>query len=172
MLNLKERGMYIPSLGDEVTLACDWTFGLFYERRNEMMVRFMHPETEFKFRGMLLSTGEKLVYGEKISDVQLPKGAVLKVKRIYIRNGAKDFDSVTFTLQSLPKKKISVPHEYSSYSNGEYTRKVGKFTKVRFWAKLKDVNTMRFVMGREDFEKEAKPAVYRLLRVIDQLKPF
>lgn len=52
------------------------------------------------------------------SMVTLPTGTNLKVDRVYIRKGAKDFSSITFFMV-LPEKKS-----------------------VRFWAKIPDVNTM------------------------------
>jgi len=57
--------------------------------------------------------------------VSLPKGTVLAVDRIYIRQQASDFDSVTFRLQSTPG---------------------GKKGKPRFWAKLSDVNKINMVV--------------------------
>lgn len=49
----------------------------------------------------------------------LPKGTTLKVDRIYIRKGAGDYDSVTFFMPGTGKR-------------------------IRFWAKLADVNRIEF----------------------------
>ena len=171
---MEDKGMYIPTIGDEVTLACDWQFSLYYEYRNEAMIKFTFPGTEFKWRNMVLPSGEKPEYGEKIAIVQLPIGSVLKVDRIYIRKGAKEYDSVTFNLQSIPKKKIEVPDERDSWDNESktYHKKMFIKSKIRFWAKLRDVNEMRFYMGREELEKDERPAVRRLIRVADPDEPL
>ncbi len=177
---MKERGMYIPTIGDEVTLASDWTFLLFYEYRNAAMIKFIFPGTEFKYRDMVLPSGEMPEYLEPIARVLLPMGAVLKVDRIYIRKGKGEYDSVTLILQSVPKKEIAVPDERDvwitdknnlgrSIGGGKYVKKTFTKSKIRFWAKLKDVNEMRFYMGREEIEKDERPAVRRLIRVEEEL---
>lgn len=51
----------------------------------------------------------------------IPKDAVLKVDRIYIRKGKGDYSSITF-----------------------YTQFPGEKKKVRFWAKLEDCNKIKF----------------------------
>ncbi len=170
------RGMWIPTIGDEVTLARNWKFGLYYEYRNEAMISLVFPDVgTFKWRNMVLPNGSKPEYGDKIADVVLLAGAVLKVDRIYIRKGGadmKEFDSVTFILQSLPKSKIAIPKERDVYikdgvdRNGHTKYKTEKRTsvrkKARFWAKLRDVNQMRFYMGREEVKEEAAGRLIRL----------
>lgn len=90
--------LFIPALGTELTLAADWTFRLFYENRNVALGK----ETD--------CTG-----------VTLPTGTVLKVHRLYMRQGSKEFDSMSFSAK-LPKAK----------------------RKPRFWAKLEDCHRMEF----------------------------
>ena len=63
------------------------------------------------------------------TEVTLPVGTELKFSRIYIRQGCKDYSSVTFTIQSIPSEGI-----------GE---KIDK-KKPRFWAKLPDVNKIYY----------------------------
>lgn len=171
-----ERYMYIPTVGDEITLAADWTFSLYNEYRNEGMIKFTFPGAEFDWKLTKLPSGEVSQYGSKMAEVVLPKGAVLKIDRIYIRKGAKDYDSVTFILQSIPKKDIEVPEERSIYDKnapnpsrkdgerGAYVKKTVIRNKIRFWAKLKDINNIQFLMGRKEYADE-KPAVGRLIRV-------
>ncbi len=154
-------GMWIPTIGDEVTLAKNWKFGLYYESRNEAMISLI-------FKTEMHKLANKPEYGEKIAEVELVAGAVLKVDRIYIRKGGadmKEFDSVTFILQSLPKSKIVIPTERAAYIKdgvdkyGHTKFKIEKRTtirkKARFWAKLRDVNTMRFYIGKQKVEEEA-----------------
>lgn len=169
--------MYVPTIGDEITLASAWTFGLYYEYRNEAMINFTFPGAQFVWRDMVLPSGEKPSYGSKIADVELPLGAVLKVDRIYIRKGGpmmKEFDSVSFILQSIPKKELAIEQIRDNYvqdgldNKGHVKWKIEKKVtirkKARFWAKLRDVNRIEFYMGREDIEEEEKPIVRRVIR--------
>lgn len=178
ILSDRDKGMFIPTIGDEITLASDWTFGLYYEYRNEAMICFTFPGVQFKWNDMQLPSGEKPVYGAKIADVLFPKGTVLKVDRIYIRKGnaaMKEFDSVTFILQSIPKKDIAVEIPKDTYvldgtlnKDGEPNWKLAKTTKLskkpRFWVKLRDVNKIRFLRGREEIPDDEPKAVRRLIR--------
>lgn len=74
------------------------------------------------------------VRGSVTATVTLPTGSVLAPARYYIRNGASDFDSVTFHLQKPGKNEKPRPHG-------------------RFWAKLPDVNRIEY----ELVEAEAQP---------------
>lgn len=131
--------LYIPELGDALVLTKDWTFDLYLEDRNKSLYleiikikRFNDITKGFE----ILTDNKKLnddvsklqreegsywrIYLGKISTkFTLPKNTILIVDRIYIRKGAEDFSSVTFK---------------STY-NGK---------KIRFWAKLKDINTIEF----------------------------
>ena len=64
--------------------------------------------------------------------ITLPAGTELTVRRIFIRQGARDFDSMTFTATIPPLKPAP-------------RGKVAKPKSVRFWAKLDDCNTMEVV---------------------------
>ena len=55
----------------------------------------------------------------------LPRGTRLKVARIYVRHGAGDFDSITFTINKHPTDKK---------------------LKARFWCKLNDANKIEFFL--------------------------
>ena len=107
--------MAIPTVGSELVLAEDWTFDLHREHRNYTFWNKIHPNTPMDNRYSR--------YGETSTSISttLPAGSVLKVARIYIRQGVSSYDSLTFTLVKHPDiKKI----------------------KGRFWAKLQDVNKM------------------------------
>lgn len=65
--------------------------------------------------------------GSFSTPVTLPKGTVLTVDRLYIRKGATNFDSLSFYIGNAPK--------------GVGFKKQGK---IRFWAKLPDVNKINF----------------------------
>lgn len=106
-----KKKMYIPTIGSVIELSKDWTFGLFEEYRNCDLFEKLF--------------GEKFDWSakEKVKDVTFPKGTQLKVKRIYVRQGKEEYDSVTFSI---------VKHT------------VIKKLKGKFWCKLNDVNKLEF----------------------------
>lgn len=119
--------LFIPEIGTRLKLTADWTFSLHYERRNAPMYEFQ--------------TGEKWEWNWRVNNtpalpVTLPAGSILVVDRIYIRNGASDFSSLTFrALLSKDKKSFKAPFG-----------KAG----VRFWAKLAEVNTIEYEIEEEN----------------------
>ncbi len=112
----------IPTIGTDVTLTDDWKLLIEPEYRNESALALFFGE-DVKPR----------TYGgnreAKARRVALPSGTVLRVDRIYIRKGAGDFDSVTFSLIDSPRK------EWAPKSAGG-TRK----GKCRFWVALPQIN--------------------------------
>jgi hypothetical protein len=109
--------LFIPTLGTKIKLLEDWHFKLYYERRNDSLLKaqgFIDPEKPMKWIDG---------YGQINYDTSLPAGTQLTIDRIYIRKGAKNFDSVSFWIGTKPKG-------------------VGLQGKIRFWAKLKDVNNI------------------------------
>lgn len=159
--------MYIPEIGDKIKLTSDWTFRLFHEQRNAALFKllkirmrgmggehFRLGEKEFFFQPgpngfhvwctddgeLLFSKGARLphenayysaragklegvTHHEHKGDfVTLKAGQVLSIDRVYIRRGASDFSSITFNYLGAPK------------GSG----------RVRFWAKLADVNMIEF----------------------------
>jgi hypothetical protein len=63
--------------------------------------------------------------------VTLPAGTILKVDRVYIRKNNSDYSSVTFISPNLGEVNINL--------RGGKTKKL---TKIRFWARLSDINTI------------------------------
>jgi len=116
MKAILDTKLYIPHLKDELTLLQDWTFDLWHEYRND------------KF-GEALGLSEKQlnrfwhtwINKEEKEIVTLPLGTVLAVDRIYIRNGGRTYDSITFRIRTCPDKKLN---------------------KKRFWVKLEDANQL------------------------------
>lgn len=130
--------LYIPDNGEELTLAKDWTFNLYGEGRNEdfwcllenkksrkYSYRFEEENAIYEYQDHCVYNNEvhkiKVRIGFAYKEVTLPKGTILKVDRHYIRNGNKEFSSLTFRIKSCPIKT---------------------YEKQRFWAKLLDVNQM------------------------------
>lgn len=100
--------LFIPPLGTEIELSEPWSFQLHFEYRNFAALEY------FK-----LTKNNETKWDHWRDDLSypltLPAGTVLKVDRIYIRKGVRDFDSVTFYMKGEKKK-------------------------IRFWAKLPEVN--------------------------------
>lgn len=110
---------YVPEIGDTLWLAEDWSFPLYEERRNDTLLSVIVPNyKETKFRNW-----RERRFNEAHSCV-MPAGTELIVARVYIRNGASDYSSLTFRIGHCEHKA---------------------WRKKRFWAKLSDVNRIEFV---------------------------
>ena len=120
--------LYIPENGDSFKLTADWTFDLYNEDRNYSLMEKLGDT-----RRTIGSWHES--YGA--APATIPAGAILKVDRVYIRKGSKDYSSITFLW-----KGEALPAKIETYSDGS-TGKVPRIP-VRFWAKLADVNNIEF----------------------------
>ena len=116
------RTLYIPNIGDSLTLHQHWTFDLYPEHRNIEFAKKLQIYDETK------NWKECWPKGVPHFPVTIPAGTVLIVDRIYIRKGNADFSSVTFRLKK----------ETSDWGTG------------RFWAKLNDVNKMEILVEAND----------------------
>lgn len=148
--------LFIPPLGTEIELAADWHFRLFDEHRNDKMINLLAPPRPQRaidgFWGLsreeradtLNKSGwqreggpftpddDVSHYGvSKFATVSLPAGTKLKVQRIYIRQGQKGFDSVTFTVSGLPADA----GDKAPALVKKKPKDIG-----RFWVKLADAN--------------------------------
>lgn len=146
MARAKSQRLRIPTIGDVLTLAQDWTFTCVAEHRNDKLMEHLEstgvipkdaprylPAPErcgqvierlgtacWRARG---HTGLCLPYQDDRREYAryactLPAGTRLRVDRIYIRKGASAYDSLTFWALDLSTKR------------------------VRFWARLSEVNEM------------------------------
>lgn len=154
--------LYIPELGEKITLLKDWSFKLILESRNEKLVEYFYPDkklictyrifgsnvksnyalvpkeiyneyykvlSEELFKSPNRNKSEEFIsnnindfiYEEIMDLIKIPSGTELSFDRIYIRKGNKDFSSVTFYAKIPDIKK-----------------------KIRFFAKLEDVNKIEF----------------------------
>lgn len=117
------RNLYVPDLKDELVLAQDWTFTLQEEHRNKTLITLIDPTYAGRYYPEYVPSVDPRTgrhygrYMPKLWTAILPAGTKLLVERVYLRKGQEGFGSLTFT---------------SVYQ--------GK--KIRFWAKLADVNTM------------------------------
>lgn len=106
--------LYIPDIGDSIVLTEDWSFPLHDERRNDPLLAIVEPDfKERRFANWRLRN-----FDASYSCV-LPAGTQLIIARVYIRNGASEYSSITFRVGECPNKALR---------------------KKRFWAKLSDVN--------------------------------
>lgn len=131
-----------------MVLAEDWTFRLFFERRNDKMleaiagkkpdggkwkwnlepgdvenetlVEYEEAMTDEELKQSFSSYAATRKRANPFIRVTLPAGTQLKIERIYIRQGSEAFASVTFrTTKTCPDKKLA---------------------SKRFWVKLQEAN--------------------------------
>jgi hypothetical protein len=138
-------------------LTKKWEFRLFFERKNESLlmkngidIRHMQWKDSYEYDPSLTARGNKPMPELKHIKMIAPKGTVLKVDRLYVRqNGgtASDFDSMTFRVTNTESGAWGV--------------------KARFWAKLDDCNTMECeVVG----EPKTKASMKEGKGVTDEIK--
>lgn len=127
--------LYVPSLGDKLVLTKPWRFKLYGEWRNDTLFKAL--SLPFPMESGRRSDGTEWQCRAQNGFVTatLPVGTELKVARIYIRNGQKDFDSITFSAAIMPKH----------WPRG--LKKPLKPARVRFWAKLRDCDGIEFERG-------------------------
>lgn len=124
--------MFIPPISMKFRLLADWTFPLVSEGRNATLwAALVGPIPQRDWRGWPESGR-----GYSMHPVTIPAGTELTVSRIYIRQGGKEFDSVTFNLI-----KWGGPEDFKK---GGPSRWGGTRKGTRFWAKLEYVNRIEF----------------------------
>ena len=111
------RKVFIPTIGTLLKLSKDWMPSIYLEYRNMKLLSSVFPDKE-EYKSRYYGRG-----AEFISSICFPKGTILKVSRIYVRVGASDYDSVTYTVVKSSRKDL----------NG------------RFWVKLADANQMECI---------------------------
>lgn len=122
--------LHIPRLGDKIVLAEPWGFTLYDESRNEPLSAWLGLPTSWAERKPLLVNPDSYHARYFYKPVVLPTGTELTIRRLYMRQGSRDFDSMTFTAMLLPRTPPP-------------RGKVARPKAVRFWAKLDEVNTMQ-----------------------------
>ena len=132
--------LYIPEIGTEFRLEQPWRFRLYAEDRNERIADLYgyHMSYDSNHKMVWVKNEHKhlqpynkpykeydtwYAFVDKNSvdyiDVEFPINTILKVDRIYIRRGLKEFSSISFYAQGLGTGKR------------------------RFWAKLSDCNQLQ-----------------------------
>jgi hypothetical protein len=124
--------LHIPRLGDKIVLAEPWTFTLYDESRNDPLARWLGIPIGWDERKPLLTNPDAWHARFFTKPVILPAGTELTVRRLYMRQGSRDFDSMTFSAALMERKSLA-----------EAFKKKPKLKAVRFWAKLDEVNQMQ-----------------------------
>jgi hypothetical protein len=123
--------LFIPDIGTLVKLEQDWTFTLYDEYRNQSLFEKLNKKRENQI-------------------VELPKGLVLKIDRIYVRKGLSQYSSITFR---VPNPKSKIEKEYMPFNE--------EFNKVLFWVKLHEVNGTEFsIVNKNKETKELFESFY------------
>lgn len=132
--------LFIPSIGDSIRLTKTWTFTLHHAINSKLWDRLSLPEPipfykmeidpsvdDYMSRGVSEYIAKKEKYKKQMlaASVKISKGTILIIDRVYIGNGASDFDSVTFRIP----RYVNENHPLGG---------------CRFWAKLEDVNRIYF----------------------------
>jgi hypothetical protein len=147
----------IPRLGDTLVLSKPWSFALQNEYRNRSMLAHLgitgpSGETPQSLKISLDKFFQQYFEKDRIWPVALPKSTKLRVDRIYIRKGYREYDSVTFGLvgQKLPGWEA----EQTCVIVGSSDRRDIGLTRttpyreyareIRFWVKLDAANTIEF----------------------------
>lgn len=125
--------LFIPDIGTLLKLEQDWTFTLYAESRNEsIMMIFMKENVPMNTQlNWNLQSMRQNLYKNQV--IELPKGLVIKVDRIYIRKGLSQYSSITFTVPKpkTKKDKEEMPHNV-------------RFASCKFWVKLHECNGIQF----------------------------
>jgi hypothetical protein len=107
--------LFIPTIGTKLKLEAEWSFTIIAAGRNDSLLRAA---------GLGAIANHGVMYKDKtVGKVTLPKDTVLTVDRIYIRQGKKDYDSITFVVRDSPQ-----------FGN----------KRARFFVRLSEVNGMEY----------------------------
>lgn len=122
--------LFIPACGYRIKLTQDWSFPLYFEHRNESLLKqfSVKPPSNGRWYGPDCHVDADYAKGLRTVTATLSAGTVLEVDRVYVRahsksvkDGDNDYDAVTFRVVTQDKDK-----------------------KARFWAKLADVNNIEY----------------------------
>ena len=121
--------LFIPDIGTILKLEQDWQFTLYNEYRNNLF--------------------EKLDLKRETQVVEIPKGTLVKVDRIYIKKGSSQFSSITFSIPTVRSKSDKLNYPNNVQLGG-----------CKFWVKLHECNGTNFSLL--ECNKETVDAVRQL----------
>ena len=118
--------VFIPPLGTKLELTQPWTFTVCSEYRNDAFIDVLRHEG-YRIPDRTVSPSSYYHSTQTLGTVTLPVGTLLTMKRIYVRQGQKGFDSVTFQVKiDLVDPSLAKPVMAAG----------------RIWVKLDEVNTI------------------------------
>jgi len=148
--------LFIPEISTIITLSKDWHLKLYCEHRNTTLAKKLniipssykeHITWPQQFTDPIeqqqVTTWNKHCYSADISfDITLESNTQLRLDRIYIRKGKKDFSSLSFWIIN------------------------GKYKGSRFWAKLEDCNNIELLEPEINLNDVFKPLtqMYKKMR--------
>jgi len=138
MSEIEKRGLFskinIPTVGSLIELQKPWSFTLYDESRNDSLAKLLSKHKKAK-----IPKGK-----DAQTEVSLPSGTVLEVDRVYIRQNAGEYDSLTFKINGC-----------DWFDDKDKNLRVFSADKcfARFWAKLDDVNK---IIGKMTEPKESE----------------
>ncbi len=121
---------FVPDIGTVIKLNYDWEFVLYQERRNVGFIDLFGL-----FNGRVYQDWRTRTEPET-AKVIIRAGSELQVDRIYIRKGAEDYSSITFW---LGKKAVVIGPDGTEHTPTK---------RIRFWAKLADVNKIQALVNK------------------------
>lgn len=128
--------LFIPQVGNQLTLISNWNCKVFNEYRNEKV-----------FKGLNIDLSQ-LTRDTNI-DITFPKGTVLRVDRLYVRAPASSFDSITFSVVSSPIKSLNKSRFWVKLSEANQIEFEELIIDMDFHKKLKDL--YRFVALKNEY---------------------
>jgi hypothetical protein len=125
--------LFIPACGYRIRLVKDWQFELYFEHRNDALVKVLAPDEMIvgdRYNWRYKNGGCTRTWEPRSCRALIPSGTILEVDRVYVRRQSKtaetkedDYDSVSFRVVE------------SDWVGGKHPR---------FWAKLRDVNEIEY----------------------------
>lgn len=114
--------LFIPTIGTFLRLDADLVFNLHHEFRNESLIVAQDIVPDYPhYRRSEVSVPVLTT---------LPAGTILCTDRIYIRQDAKEFDSVSFYIEACPDTRFAPVMPANGFARG----------RKRFWLKLDELN--------------------------------
>lgn len=130
---------FIPEIGTKLKIKEDWTFSLHREYRNKHICIADNEKCDYNAKGFYERT--------------LPSGSEFMVDRIYVRQGAKEYSSVTLFIIATGDKVLTKQGTRTQPFKNKGAQHYG-----RFWVKLTDFNAANFVVTEDSsVPSDAKP---------------
>lgn len=150
---------YLPTIGTKIRITAPWKFTLYGEYRNQEFGKIIGLyNNNVWMLNTLQANEDQSSYWRRftvlpVAIITLSENTDLTVSRIYVRNGAKEFDSITFWGKGI--KGVSC-FELGTEVHPNTSLVFPKPVSFRFWAKLNEVNGTEFDVIEEVKDKTKK----------------